>query len=125
MKAQLDAGSGESTTRGYLKADGSEISCTLGAAATRISPGTSTPKIQETASSIFHVIEACGTSTIDGKEFSWKKCDAFCIPSWHEYQHHAGDGETVYLYRVHDKPMLQPLGFYRYNGQDVESLVSE
>ncbi|KAF2496524.1 RmlC-like cupin [Lophium mytilinum] len=124
MKVQLDAGSGESTTKGYYKADGSEISRTLGTSATRISPGKSTPKIQETASSIFHVIEGSGTTTIDGREFSWKKYDTFCIPSWHEYQHHAGDGETVYLYRVHDEPMLKSLGFYRYNGQDLESLVS-
>lgn len=81
--------------------------------------------IQETASSIFHVIEGSGSSTIAGNEFTWKKSDTFCIPAWHEYQHHAAGEETAYLYRVHDEPMLKSLGFYRYNGQDVESLVSE
>jgi gentisate 1,2-dioxygenase len=62
---------------------------------------------------------------ISGQTFTWKKGDTFCIPTWHAYQHYADDGATVYLYRVHDEPMLKALGFYRYNGQDVESLVSE
>jgi gentisate 1,2-dioxygenase len=97
----------------------------LGASATRISAGKSSPPIQITGSSVFHVIEGSGTSKIAGKEYSWKKGDTFCIPSWHEYQHHADDAETVYLYRVNDEPMLKALGFYRRKGQDAESLVSE
>ncbi|CAN9294063.1 unnamed protein product [Alternaria alternata] len=125
MKAQLDEDTEESTAKPYLKADGSDISRTLGASATRISAGKSSPPIQTTASSVFHVVDGSGTSTIDGKEYSWRKGDTFCIPSWHEYQHHADDAETVYLYRVHDEPMLKALGFYRHKGQDAESLVSE
>jgi gentisate 1,2-dioxygenase len=97
----------------------------LGAAAIRIAAGKLSPKIQTTASSVFHVVEGSGFSTIGGKEYEWKKGDTFCVPSWHEYQHHAADGETVYLYRVHDEPMIKALGFYRYEGQNVESLVSE
>ncbi|KAH7357397.1 RmlC-like cupin domain-containing protein [Pyrenochaeta sp. MPI-SDFR-AT-0127] len=124
MKAKLDTGSGDYTTEPYLKADNSEISRTLGVAATRLSAGKSTPTIQETASSVFHVIEGSGYSIIAGREYRWKKGDTFCIPAWHEYQHCAIDGDTVYLYRVHDKPMLKSLGFYRYKGQDIESLVS-
>jgi gentisate 1,2-dioxygenase len=73
---------------------------------------------------MFHVVEGSGASTIAGVEYTWKKSDTFCIPAWHEYQHHAAVGEDVYLYRVDDEPMVKGLGFYRYKGQDVESLVS-
>lgn len=73
---------------------------------------------------MFHVIEGSGYSLIGGKKHFWKKADTFCVPSWYEYSHHASDSETVYLYRCHDKPMLEALGFYRVNGMDVESLVS-
>ncbi|CAN9186660.1 unnamed protein product [Alternaria alternata] len=125
MRAQLDEDTEESPAKPYLKADGSDISRTLGASATRISADKSSPPIQTTASSVFHVVDGSGTSTIAGKEYSWRKGDTFCIPSWHEYQHHADDAETVYLYRVHDEPMLKALGFYRHKGQDAESLVSE
>ncbi|KAJ4286515.1 hypothetical protein N0V90_013215 [Kalmusia sp. IMI 367209] len=111
MKSRLDAGPGESTTERYLRDDRSERVSTL--------------PIQETASSIFHVIEGAGSSTIGGKEYTWKQGDTFCVPAWHEYQHRAAGGQTVYLYRIHDEPMLKSLGFYRYKGQDVESLVSE
>jgi gentisate 1,2-dioxygenase len=80
--------------------------------------------LQETASSIFHVIEGSGFSDIDGKKFSWKKGDTFSVPAWNTYQHHASDTEAVYLYRIHDEPMLKSLGLYRHSGEDVESLVS-
>jgi gentisate 1,2-dioxygenase len=56
---------------------------------------------------------------------TWKKGDTFCIPAWYKYQHFADEGETVYLYRFDDKPMLKALGFYRVDGVDLESLVSE
>lgn len=130
MKAQLDSGHGDYTTERYLKTGGNEsmligVSRTLGAVAIRISPGKSMPVTRETASSIFHVIEASGSSTIAGKKYSWKKSDTFCVPAWHDYQHHAADEQVAYLYRMHDEPMLKSLGFYRYEGQDLESLVSQ
>ncbi|KAF9691812.1 hypothetical protein EKO04_010191 [Ascochyta lentis] len=125
MKAELDQGSGSSTTIRYLKANQSEISLTLGAAATRITAGEATPEIQETASSVFHVIEGSGSSVIGDKVYKWKKGDTFCVPAWYTYQHRADDGAVVYLYRVHDEPMLNSLGYYRNSKQDVESLVSD
>lgn len=96
----------------------------MGAAAIRISANKSGSKVQETASSVLHVVEGQGSTIVAGEQLSWKTGDTFCIPAWHEYQHHAGE-ETVYLYKVHDEPMLRSLGFYRTSGQDVESLVSE
>ena len=103
------------------------VSTTLGAAAARINAGKGTPMVQETASSVYHVIEGTGYTTIDGKKFTWEKGDTFCIPSWYPYQHFASDYRdeaAVYLYRFDDKPMLNSLGFYRTADMDVESLVS-
>ena len=81
--------------------------------------------VQETASSVYHVISGTGHSEISGETIEWKQGDTFCIPSWHKYQHFAKDDETVYLYRFHDKPMLTALGFYRVAGVDTEKLISD
>lgn len=62
---------------------------------------------------------------INGKEFKWKQGDTFCIPTWHKYQHFADNDNTVYLYRTDDYPMVKVLGFYRVEGMDIESLVSD
>lgn len=66
-----------------------------------------------------------GYSTIGDSRITWGPGDTFCIPSWHRYEHFADTEEDVYLYRFHDKPMLDALGFYRVEGVDVESLVSD
>lgn len=101
------------------------VSKILGGSAARISAGATSPKFQETASSVYHVIEGSGHTTIGDDKISWEKGDTFCIPSWYPYQHFASEGEQpVYLFRFDDKPMLTSLGFYRTADMDVESLVS-
>ena len=102
------------------------VSKTLGGSAERLSPASSSPSVRETASSIYHIIEGEGSTVINGQAFRWKRGDTFCIPSWHRYQHRndVPEGETVYLYRYDDKPMLNALGFYRAERVDVETLVS-
>ena len=72
---------------------------------------------------MYHVIAGSGYSMIGEQEFAWKKGDTFCVPSWYRYQHCAILGQTVYLYRFDDKPMIEALGFYRTEDTDVESLV--
>jgi len=124
MKAQLDQAEGTWVSKPYLKGDGADVSKTLGGSAERLDAETSSPAIRETASSVYHIIEGSGYTEIDGKTFAWKKYDTFCIPAWSRYQHLADSGETVYLYRFDDKPMLKSLGFYRVEGVDIESLVS-
>lgn len=101
------------------------MSRVIGASATKLAAGASSSPVRETASSIYHVVEGSGYSIIDGQRFDWRKSDTFCIPAWNQYQHFAADGETAYLYRAHDKPMLKALGFYRKEEMDVESLVSD
>ncbi|KAJ3543610.1 hypothetical protein NM208_g3482 [Fusarium decemcellulare] len=123
MQPRLDSQKTAWATARYLKADGKELSRTIGACAERLDAGAQSPSVRETASSVYHVIEGSGATEINGEKFHWKQGDTFCIPAWHRYQHFAKD--TVYLYRFDDKPMLNALGFYRVEGQDAESFVSE
>jgi gentisate 1,2-dioxygenase len=121
-------------TRGYVpKAQKSLYACTdtpflvsrtLGGSAERLYSSCSSPAVQETASSVYHVVEGSGYTEIDGHKVLWKKGDTFCIPTWNKYQHFADGRETVYLYRVDDKPQLNSLGFYRKAGADPESYVN-
>jgi gentisate 1,2-dioxygenase len=101
------------------------VSKTLGGLAERLDKSTSSPVVRETASSVYHVIEGKGYTQIGDVKITWKKGDTFCVPAWYKYQHFADEAETVYLYRFDDKPMLKSLGFYRVEGVDVESLVSD
>lgn len=149
MKAALDAADGDHVALPYLKANGSEsmsgnrtmiktssicwnglltlltVSRIIGASASRLNASKSSPSLQETASSIWHVVEGSGHSVVDGQKLSWGKGDTFCIPAWYEFSHHADEGETLYLFSSHDKPMLRALGFYRTSADDVESIVSQ
>jgi len=81
--------------------------------------------MQETASSVYHVIEGSGRTYVGDTVYAWARGDTFCIPAWYPYEHTADatDG-PAYLYRFDDKPMLRSLGFYRSADMDVEGLVS-
>ncbi|KAJ2896763.1 gentisate 1,2-dioxygenase [Zalerion maritima] len=124
MQKALDSKGGDWVSLPYLKADGSEVSKILGGSAARLAAGKSSPSVQETASSVYHIIEGRGYSMVGGKKIEWKRGDTLAVPAWNEWQHFAGDGETVYLYRFDDKPMISSLGFYRTKDTDVESLIS-
>ena len=97
----------------------------IGASAERLVPSTTSPEIRETSSAVYHVIEGSGSTKVGNSVLKWKQGDTFCIPAWHRYQHQAGAEGRVYLYRFDDKPMLKALGFYRVEGVDVETYVSE
>jgi len=126
MKKALDAKDGDWASEDYLKEDGRPVSKILGGSAERLNAGHTSPAVRETASSVYHVITGTGYSEINGQRFDWKQGDTFCVPAWNKYSHTAAEGaEAVYLYRFHDKPMLTALGFYRAEGVDVESLVSD
>lgn len=103
------------------------VSKILGGSARRIAAGKSSPRVQETASSVYHVIEGSGYTIIGEEKYEWAKGDTFCIPSWYTFQHFTNGREGddhVYLYRFDDKPMLKALGFYRTSETDLETLVS-
>lgn len=80
---------------------------------------------RETTSAVYHVIAGDGHSVVGDQTLEWAKGDTFCVPSWYKYQHFAAGGETVYLYRFDDRPMIEALGFYRSEAMDVESLITE
>ncbi|CAK7215091.1 hypothetical protein SBRCBS47491_002364 [Sporothrix bragantina] len=126
MQARLDAAPGDHVSLAYLHDDGREVSKILGGSAERLNAGKASAAIQETASSVYHVVEGSGHSVINGKTYTWKKGDTFCIPAWHAYRHVADEGDApTYLYRFDDKPMLRSLGFYRTSDMDVETLASD
>lgn len=107
MKARLDAVAGPWARRDYRKDNGDSVSRVIGTSAERVFG--QAPQRQETASSVYHVIEGVGRVTIDGNVSEIKRGDTFCVPAWKAYQI---EGE-IYLYRFDDKPMLEKLGFYR------------
>ncbi|KIX01782.1 uncharacterized protein Z518_09509 [Rhinocladiella mackenziei CBS 650.93] len=125
MQQKLDEKKGDWASEDYLKKDGRPVSKVLGGSAERLNAGCTSPAVRETASSVYHVVTGQGYSVVNGQQIQWKQGDTFCIPAWNKYEHTAEGSETVYLYRFHDKPMLNSLGFYRVEGSDVESLVSD
>ncbi|CAG9981061.1 unnamed protein product [Clonostachys byssicola] len=125
MKESLDSVPGTWASKDYLKNDGRQVSKILGGSAERLDAGASSPSIRETSSSVYHVVSGEGYSIVGSEKIQWKAGDTFCIPSWFRYQHVADEGTDVYLYRFHDKPMLSSLGFYRVEGTDLETLVSD
>lgn len=101
------------------------MSRVLGSCAERLNAGTSSPSRQDTLSAVYHVVTGKGRSEVRGQTLQWKAGDIFCVPSWHAYQHFSDAGETVYLYRFDDKPMITALGFYRSADDDTEKLLSD
>lgn len=124
MEAALEAEPGNWAAVPYLRKNGEEIGRTIGALAERLEAETASPAVRETASSVYHVIEGSGHSTVGDQTLTWKKGDTFCVPAWYRYQHFAGDAK-VYLYRFHDMPMIKALGMYRQEEADREGWVME
>ncbi|PSN59353.1 RmlC-like cupin [Corynespora cassiicola Philippines] len=125
MKSLLDAAPGPWTRKTYRKRNGGYVSKTLSASAERLDGGTSSPARRETTSCVYHVISGKGHSVIGEQRFEWKEGDTFCVPSWFRYEHFAEQGaERVYLYRFDDRPVIEALGFYRWEGMNTESLVN-
>ncbi|KAM3414776.1 hypothetical protein BST61_g9927 [Cercospora zeina] len=123
VQKRLDEQEGPYASTRYLKADGREVSRTIGAGVERIDAKSSSPKVHETSSSVYHVVEGLGYSIIEGQKIDWKAGDTFAIPAWYENQHFAGE-KRVYLYHFDDKPALRALGTYRVAGQSDESLAA-
>lgn len=109
----------------FLTDRNSPVGRIIGASAERLLPCATSPKIRETSSAVYHVIEGSGLTRVGNFILKWKQGDTFCIPAWHRYQHQARAEGRVYLYRFDDKPMQKALGFYRVEGVNVETYVSE
>jgi gentisate 1,2-dioxygenase len=66
---------------------------------------------RSTDGTIFACVEGEGTTTIDGKDFTWRAGDVFVAPSWKSYAHKT-TGEAV-LFGISDRPAQEALGIWR------------
>jgi gentisate 1,2-dioxygenase len=92
---------------------------TIGCRAQWLNPGESTRAHSHSSSTIYHVVQGQGVSTIgaeknDGKDFVWGTRDCFFVPSKHWHQHrNTSKTEPAILFSVTDRPVLDSLGLYR------------
>jgi gentisate 1,2-dioxygenase len=70
--------------------EGQEVSNRLGAQCERIKADGRSKPARENASSVYHVVEGVGRTTIGEKVIEWVKGDTFCIPAWEPYHHEVG-----------------------------------
>jgi len=64
-------------------------------------------------SAVFCVAQGSGRSIIDGKRFDWTKGDIVALPSWALHEHASAGAEDAILFSIHDRPVMEALGFYR------------
>jgi gentisate 1,2-dioxygenase len=77
----------------------------------RLEAGAGSAAPRSTANSIFAVIDGRGRSTIDGREFEWRRGDVFVVPAWRGHAYRAL--ERSHLLRVSDEPVLRKLNWLR------------
>jgi gentisate 1,2-dioxygenase len=114
MQAKLDAVSGATAEVPYVhRGTGGEIAATIGASALRIDAGAETPPQRETSSSIINVYQGSGTALIDGETLRFTQGDVMAVPAWKTVRFRADAGQTTYLFRMHDRPLVRALNAYR------------
>ncbi|MFN2461358.1 MAG: cupin domain-containing protein [Candidatus Velthaea sp.] len=112
MQSALASAGGAFAEQRYAHREhGGPISRIIGAAAERIDAGASAPRRRETASSVYHVHEGSGSTTVGDAELQWSRGDTFCVPAWSPYMHRARD--AAHLFRFDDRPLLEAIGAYR------------
>lgn len=92
---------------------------TIHCRAQMLAPGEETRIHRHTSSTIYHVIEGEGVTTVGtektgGKDLSWGGKDCFFVPSrdWHSHKNTSKNKPAI-LFSVSDKPVLESLGLYR------------
>jgi gentisate 1,2-dioxygenase len=78
---------------------------------TRLAAGAGSAAGQSTANSIFAVIDGHGKSSIDDREFEWRRGDVFVVPAWR--RHRCRALEQSLLLRVTDEPLMRKLNWLR------------
>jgi len=120
MSAKLEAAPGDHVIIRYTSQEegkeGQDVSVRIGAQCERLEAGCASEAGRENGSSVYHVIDGTGKTTIGETTIEWVKGDTFCIPAWEPYQHRAT--ERTFLFRFDDRPMLKALGFYREEKED-------
>lgn len=132
MQAELEASTGQHRIVRYTSQEpgkeGQDVSVRLGAQCERLEGGAASEPSRENASSVYHVIEGEGSSTIGEAVIQWTKGDTFAVPAWEPYQHLVSPAESCqkprsltdvqvktpsFLFRFDDIPMLKALNYYR------------
>jgi gentisate 1,2-dioxygenase len=85
-------------------------------------PGEETRPHSHTSSTIYHVVEGEGLTSIaagkgGNKELAWGTRDCFFVPSksWHSFKN-TSQTDAALLFSVSDRPVLESLGLYREEG---------
>ena len=113
MKSDLDALPGSHAVAPYLQRIGRRsISRTIGAQAERIDAGTATSVRQSTQSYVYVVRTGHGRTHVGSEILEWAAGDTLAIPAWQPFHHVAGS-ETAYLFAMHDRPLIDALGYYQ------------
>jgi len=85
---------------------------TMALCVTRLAAGAGSTAGRSTANSIFAVIDGHGRSSIDDKEFEWRRGDVFVVPAWRSHAYRAL--ERSHLLRVTDEPLMRKLNWLRH-----------
>ncbi len=94
--------------------NGGPVMSTMGASMQMLRPGESTRAHRHTGSFLYHVAKGHGHSVINGRRFSWRERDIFCVPSWTWHEHVNGsDSDDACLFCLNDLPVMRALGLYR------------
>jgi gentisate 1,2-dioxygenase len=93
---------------------------TLGASMQMLRPGEATRAHRHTGSYLYHVAKGEGYSVIDGRRFTWREHDIFCVPSWAWHEHaNLSSTEDACLFCLSDLPVMRKLGLYREQAFEV------
>jgi gentisate 1,2-dioxygenase len=92
---------------------------TIGCRAQMLAPGETTRPHRHTSSTIYHVIQGEGVTTVGakkgaGEELVWGERDCFFVPSkdWRQFRNTSKTAPAI-LFSVTDRPVLESLGLYR------------
>jgi gentisate 1,2-dioxygenase len=92
---------------------------TIGCWVQMLQPGESTAPHRHTSSSIYHVVQGQGATSVGKtksatKELSWGVHDCFFVPAWnwHRFENKSNK-EPAILFSVTDRPVLESLGLFR------------
>ena len=92
---------------------------TIGCWVQMIPPGESTKAHRHTSSTIYHVVQGGGVTTVGrqkggGEQLPWGAHDCFFVPSWnwHSFENKSTK-EPAIIFSVTDRPVLESLGLFR------------
>ena len=93
---------------------GGPVLSTMSTAIQLLMTGQRTNLRRHTASSIVHVVEGRGHSTINGVHIDWDEHDTFVIPTWSWHQHAVeADSRPAVLFSLSDEPTMKALNLFR------------